>query len=259
MCNYKNYILTKVTSNQTSPLGSSTSLEVITVLSTYLFALALTPCTTSLLPLSPAWVPAYLAQVLTPHPPSLSPGWVAISFPQMEIKLSPVALTYILRDQHCQRQNLSFPIVPAMFQGWHWLAQLRSHNYSSTTVVAEGRGLRGSMLTIELSWSLWEYMGWEWHANLFSEGKPGARTRRRKTGNRVGKKTLQVPNRVRKQRGVEIPNKKFGSKKERDKVCKAVIFKKGKLNIFTGRQEATHKVCHFWELWKCIQIKGLHS
>lgn len=53
----------------------------------------------------------------------------------------------------------------------------------------------------------------------------GARTRRRKIGNRAGKKTLQVTNRVRKQRGVELSDKKFGSKrKERDKVCKAMIF-----------------------------------
>lgn len=48
----------------------------------------------------------------------------------------------------------------------------------------------------------------------------GARTRRRK-----GKKTLQIPDRVRKQRGLELSDKKFGSKrKERDKVCTAMIF-----------------------------------
>lgn len=72
------------------------------------------------------------------------------------------------------------------------------------------------MLTVELGWSLYNYMAEnDVHIDSLRENR-GARIRRRKIGNRAGKKTLQVPDRVQKQEGVD---KKFGSKrKERSSV-----------------------------------------
>ena len=122
------------------------------------------------------------------------------SFPFVEVKLSPAALNLYFKRTALPEKDLFFPIVLSTFQGWHWLAQLiRSHNHSSANHCGSG-GQRnemeqtdcrswGQMLspgTKELDWSVWDHLGWKWHANWFS-------TRRREIGKWAGKKPCRYP------------------------------------------------------------------